>query len=168
MLKKLTPLIFIILLAIAIVVLFFSLASTKRFIVTQDGNLQRLPIAMKSGVYQDSDCGMLIDDLMDASQVIAKNGRSWFFHDHGGMVKWIEDKDFRDEAKIWVMSRDTQKWIDARAAFYSQTDKTPMGYGFGAYESSKDGLIGFNDMRLRVLRGETLRNPLIKKQLSQK
>lgn len=168
MLKKLTPLIFIILLAIAIVVLFFSLASTKRFIVTQDGNLEQLPIVMKAGIYQDSDCGMLIDNLSDASQVIAKNGRSWFFHDHGGMVKWLEDKDFRDEAKVWVMSRDTQKWIDARAAFYSQTDKTPMGYGFGAYESSKEGLIGFDDMRLKVLRGETLHNPLIKKQLSQK
>ena len=82
-----------------------------------------------------------------------------------GKVKWLEDKEFRDSAKIWVMSRDTNRWIDAREAFYSLSDETPMGYGFGACEKRADEFVDFDTMRLRVLRGETLQNPAIRKQL---
>lgn len=165
MIKKYLPFLFVLFVAIAIVAIFLSLASTKKHIVTQKANADFSPVQMSAGVYQDSDCGMVIDTLIDVSQVISKSSNSWFFHDHGGMVKWLEDKPFKDDAKIWVMSRDTKRWIDAREAFYSLTDKTPMGYGFGAYEKMQNNFISFDDMRLRVLRGETLQNPLIKKQL---
>ena len=40
-----------------------------------------------------------------------------------------------------------------------------MGYGFGAYEHDRDFLIDFETMRLRMLRGETLNNPKIRKQI---
>lgn len=165
MMKKSVSFLAIFVFVLIIIILFFSLASTKKMIVVESGNMNQLPIEMKVGLYQDSDCGMVIDNLNDASQVIIKSGKSWFFHDHGGMVKWLEDKEFRDSAKIWVISRDTKKWIDAREAFYSLKDKTAMGYGFGAYEKNIDGYVDFETMRLRMLRGETLRNPLIRKQL---
>lgn len=163
--KKFTPVLILILFVGVLSAIFFSLASGKRMIVVKDGNLKQLPIEMEVGIYQDSDCGMVIDDLQDASQVVIMSGRSWFFHDHGGFVKWLEDKEFRDSAKIWVMSRDTKRWIDAKEAFYSTTDDTPMGYGFGAYEKMAEGFVDFDTMRLRVLRGETLQNPAIRKQL---
>lgn len=165
MIKKYFPFLLILFVGVSIVVIFVSLASSKRYIVTQKANPDFSPLEMSAGVYQDSDCGMLINELSDVSQVISGSLNSWFFHDHGGMAKWLEDKEFRDSAKIWVMSRDTKRWIDAREAFYSQKDETPMGYGFGAYEHNKEGFITFEEMRLRVLRGETLQNPLIKKQL---
>jgi len=165
MIKKYTPLLIVLSLVFIIVMIFLSLASSKKMIVVKDGNTNQLPIEMRSGIFQDSDCGMIIDDLRDASQVIAKSGKSWFFHDHGGMVKWLEDKEFRDSAKIWVMSRDTKRWIDAKEAFYSLVDQTAMGYGFGAYEKESKEYVNFDTMRLRVLRGETLKNPLIRKQL---
>lgn len=165
MMKKFAPVLILFVFTAVIVTIFLSLASSKKMIVVKDGNINQLPIEMQIGIYQDSDCGMVIDELKDASQVIIKSGRSWFFHDHGGFVKWLEDKEFRDSAKIWVMSRDTKRWIDAKEAFYSMSDDTPMGYGFGAYEKATEGFIDFDTMRLRVLRGETLRNPLIKKQL---
>lgn len=165
MFKKFLPIFIIVLIVSAIVAVFVSLASTKKIIVVNDGNINQLPIEMKVGIFQDSDCGMVINNLNDASQVIIKSGKSWFFHDHGGMIKWLEDKEFRESAKIWVMSRDTKRWIDARGAFYSLRDETPMGYGFGAYEKNSDGYVDFDAMRLRMLRGETLRNPLIRKQL---
>ena len=66
------------------------------------------------------------------------------------------------------MSRDTKRWVDAKDAFYSLADDTPMGYGFGAYEKMSEGMIDFDTMRLRVLRGETLQNPAIRKQLLEK
>ncbi|MDP2894720.1 MAG: hypothetical protein Q8N78_10195 [Sulfurimonas sp.] len=164
MIKKFIPLFVVLIAVLVIVMIFLSLASSKKMVVVQDGNIEQKPIEMKAGIFQDSDCGMVIDDLVDASQVITKSGKSWFFHDHGGMVKWLEDKEFRDSAKIWVMSRDTKKWIEAKEAFYSLVDKTPMGYGFGAYEKNNQEYVNFDTMRLKMLRGETLRNPLIRKQ----
>ncbi|MDD5156757.1 hypothetical protein [Sulfurimonas sp.] len=166
--KRLAPFMIITIISIAIVATFLSLASVKKFIVTKDGDLAQLPIAMQIDTFQDGDCGMVINDLKDASQVISKSGKVWFFHDHGGMAKWLEDKEFKDGAKIWVMSRDTKKWIDGRVAHYSLSDKTAMGNGFGAYENSREEYVDFDTMRLKMLRGETLRNPLIRKQLSGK
>lgn len=147
------------------VAIFLLVNSSKKMVVTQSGNLKQLPIEMKSGVFQDSDCGMVINDLSDVSQVISKSGQSWYFHDHGSMAKWLEDKEFKESAKIWVKSRDTKRWINARGAFYSTTDKTAMGSGFGAYEKHDEKYIDFDTMRLNMLRGETLKNPLIKKRL---
>jgi hypothetical protein len=163
MTKRYLP-IFVVL-GLVVMMIMFSLSSSKKMIVVKDGNIAQQPIEMSIGLFQDSDCGMVINDLVDASQVIAKSGKSWFFHDHGGMVKWLEDKEFKDSAKIWVMSRDTKSWIDAREAFYSTKDTTAMSYGFGAYEKENKEFINFDTMRLRVLRGETLRNPLIRKQI---
>ena len=134
-------------------------------IVIKENNLNKLPYNLVVNRYQDSDCGMVIDDLRDASQVISPSGKTWFFHDHGGFVKWLEDKAFKDKAKIWVMSRDSKKYIDARLSFYSLTDETPMDYGFAAYEKKADGHVNFDTMRLRMLRGETLNNPHIRKKL---
>lgn len=165
MLKKILPFLIIVIIATIIVTLFLSLASTNKIIIVNEGNLKQIPIEVEIGKFIDSDCGMVINDLTDLSQVIIKSGKSWFFHDHGGIVKWLEDKEFKDSAVIWVMSRDTKKYINARTAFYSLTDKTAMGYGFGAYENKKDLYVDFDTMRLRMLRGETLKNASIKKQL---
>lgn len=165
MMKRFIPFLVILSLVALIVTIFLSVASQKQMIVIKEGNAKKLPIKMVVNKYQDSDCGMVIDNLNYISQVISPNGKTWFFHDHGGFVKWLEDKEFKDEAVVWVMSLDTKKWIDGRKAFYSLTDKTPMGYGFGAYEKKAPTHVDFDTMRLRMLRGETLNNPHIRKQL---
>lgn len=166
--KKILPFLLLALFVLALVLVFLLLASSKKMIVVTEGNFAQTPIEMSVGLYQDSDCGMVIDDLRDAAQVISKDGKSWFFHDHGGFIKWLEGKKLNDNVKIWVMSRDTKRFIDAKEAFYSLTDETAMGYGFGAYEKSSDDLVTFDIMRLRMLRGETLNNPLIRKELLNK
>jgi len=165
MIKKLVPFTVVIVLVVLIVSVFLLLASKSQMVVIKEHNLKKLPFDLVINKYQDSDCGMVIDDLRDVSQVISPSGKTWFFHDHGGFVKWLEDKPFKDEAVIWVMSRDTKQYIDARLAFYSLTDETPMGYGFGAYEKKADGYVDFDTMQLRMLRGETLLNPHIRKKL---
>jgi len=163
--KKFTPFLVVFVLVAIIIAIFLSLASTQNMQVIHEGNLKRLPIEMELNKYQDSDCGMVIEDLHYASQVIAKNGKTWFFHDHGGFVHWLKDKDFRDDVVIWVMSRDSKKWIDGKKAYYSLTDITPMGYGFGAYEKKSAKMVDFETMSLKMLRGETMNNPQIRKQL---
>lgn len=165
MIKKYMPLFVILSLVAIIVTIFLSVASQKQMIVIKEGNVKKVPLEMVINKYQDSDCGMVIDNMDYISQVISPSGKTWFFHDHGGFVKWLEDKKFRDSSTIWVMSRDTKKWIDGRSAFYSLVDKTPMGYGFGAYEKKAPTHVDFDTMRLRMLRGETLNNPHIRKQL---
>lgn len=165
MMKKFIPFLVILSIVALIVTIFLSVASQQQMIVIKEGNVKKIPLKMVVNKYQDSDCGMVIDNLSYISQVISPSGKTWFFHDHGGFVKWLEDKDFKDEAVIWVMTLDTKKWIDARKAFYSLRDKTPMGYGFGAYEKKAPTHVDFDTMRLRMLRGETLNNPHIRKQL---
>jgi nitrous oxide reductase accessory protein NosL len=163
--KKFTPILVVLVLVVIIVTLFLSLGKVQNMVVIKENNLQKIPLVMELNKYQDSDCGMVITDLQYASQVIAPDGKTWFFHDHGGFVHWLEDKSFKDNATIWVMSKDTHKWIDGKKAFYSLSDITPMGYGFGAYEKRKDGFVTFEQMRLKMLRGETMNNPKIRKQL---
>ncbi len=163
--KKFMPFIVVGVLIVIIVTVFLSLAKVQHMVVIKEGNTQKLPIKMELHKYQDSDCGMVIDDLSYASQVIAPDGRTWFFHDHGDFVHWLSDKPFEKSAVIWVMSRDTHKWIDGRKAYYTLNELTPMGYGFGAYEHKKEGMVDFDTMRLKMLRGETLKNPKIRKQL---
>ncbi len=46
-----------------------------------------------------------------------------------------------------------------------RANETPMHYGFGAYENLKEGMIDFNEMRLRMLRGENMSDPKIRKKL---
>jgi hypothetical protein len=134
-------------------------------IVVKLNNMKKKPIDIVLNKFQDSDCGMIIDNLTYASQVISPSGKTWFFHDHGGMVHWLENKTFKKDAIIWVISRDTNRWINGKTAWYSRDEITPMLYGFGAYEKRKNNLINFKTISLYMLRGETMANPLIKKQL---
>jgi len=163
--KKIAPFLIVFVFVGIIVALFLSLAKVQNMVVIKEGNLQKLPLEIVLHKYQDSDCGMVIDDLTYSSEVVAPDGKTWFFHDHGGFVHWLEDKPFKESAVIWVMSKDTHKYIDGRKAFYSLNDITPMGYGFGAYEKRQEGFVDFATMRLKMLRGETMNNPKIRKRL---
>ncbi len=167
MIKKFAPILIVLTIIAVIVTVFISLASSKQMIVIKEGNLKKLPIKMELKKYQDGFCGMVIEELAYASQVIAPDGKTWFFHDHGDFVLWLKDKPFRDKVVIWVMSRDTHKWIDGKKAYYSLNENTPMGYGFGAYEKNAKNRVDFEEMRLRTLRGETLNNPAIRKEILQ-
>ncbi len=163
--KKILPFLTLIIIIAIIIIIFLSMSNSKQMVVIKDGNITQTPLEIVLGKYQDSDCGMDINDMTYVSQVISTEGKTWFFHDHGGMANWLKNKPFKDNAKIWVMSIDTKKYIAGRSAWYSRTDLTPMGYGFGAYENKKDGFISFEEMGLKMLRNESLRNPYIKKEL---
>ncbi len=163
--KKFAPILIVLVFVGIIVALFLSLGKVQKMVVIKEGNLEKIPLEIVLHKYQDSDCGMVIEDMTYTSQVIAPDGKTWFFHDHGGFIHWLEDKPFKNEAIIWVYAKDTKKWIDAHKAYYSLNDITPMGYGFGAYEKNQDGFISFDTMRLKMLRGETMNNPKIRKKL---
>ena len=163
--KSLRPLLIILAIIALIVTLFLTLAKKENMVTVFEGNIAKQPIPITLDHYQDSACGMVIDEFDYASQVIAPDGTTWFFHDHGGMVKWLEDRSFKDKAVIWVYARDSKKWIDAHKAFYTRDEETPMLYGFGAYEKPAKDRISFDEMKQYTLRGETMENPRIRQQL---
>jgi hypothetical protein len=163
--KKYFPYLTIIIIVSIIVVLFLSLSTSQNMTVVYVGNDEKKPIKIELGKFQDSDCGMVIDDISYASQVVSPSGKTYFFHDHGGMVNWLSTKEFKDDAIIWVMTKDTKRYINGRDAWYSRTDQTPMLYGFGAYEKKQEGFIDYDTMFLHMIRGEHLANPKIRKQL---
>jgi len=148
-----------------IITLFLSLSNVEKMIVVSSGNIKQKPLNMEIGKFQDSDCGMIINNLKYTSQVISQSGKTWFFHDHGGMVHWLEDRDIKNSAKIWVKDTKSGRWIDGRTAWYSRDESTPMNTGFGAYSIKKDRFITFNKMKELMLRGETMSNPYVKKRL---
>ncbi len=156
--KKFAPFLVVFAILGIVVAVFLSLSNKKQMIVTLE-NPNKLPINLEKNKYQDAFCGMVIEDTKYASQVIRDDGKSWFFHDHGDFVEWLKDKPFKNRVMIYVHTIDTNRWIDATKAYYSDNEKTPMGYGFGAYEHKREGLIDYETMRLRVLRGETLNDP---------
>ena len=104
--KKILPILTFIIIVAIIVIIFLSMSNSKQMVVLKEGNTTQTPLEIILEKYQDSDCGMIIDSLEYASQVVASDGKTWFFHDHGGMANWLKDKSFKDSAKIWVMSKD--------------------------------------------------------------
>jgi hypothetical protein len=146
------------------VLLFLSMSTAQKMTVIVNNNISKQPVDIVLNHFQDSDCGMPIEDINYASEAISPKGNTWFFHDHGGLAHWMQDKKFKDQLVIWVWAKDTQKWIDGRKAWYSTNENTPMSYGFVAYENKKRGMIDFDEMYLRVLREETMANPYYKGQ----
>jgi hypothetical protein len=89
-----------------------------------------------------------------------------YFDDIGCLILWSKaNRIDLDSCKVYVFSNDTKRYINALTAYYKINEKTPMNYGFSAYEKSKEGMIEFKEMRLRMLRGEHLGNPKIRKKI---
>jgi len=111
-------------------------------------------------------CRMGVEHKENAAQVVFEDEKTYIFDDVGCLVLWIEQVKANKEAiKMFVFAKDTHRWIDAKKAFYSIKDETPMGYGFGGYEKNQTEFIDIETMRLKMLRGENMSDPKIRKML---
>ncbi|MEA3523557.1 MAG: hypothetical protein U9R50_11375 [Campylobacterota bacterium] len=165
MMKKFLPYIIIVLIILTMVSIFLSRASQQQMLTVYENNTERKALPIKLGHYQDTQCGMPIEQLQDSAQAVAPNGKTWFFDDIGCLAIWMEDKSFKDDLIIWVYAKDTKSWIDGHKAWYSLTDSTPMHYGFGAYVNKKESYINFKTMQLKMLRNENMSNPYYRREL---
>lgn len=163
--KKLLPLAIILIILSIIAVIIVSMAKNDQPVTIVKGNTEMKPWPLKVNFTNDPYCKMLIIEQKNSTQVISPNGNTWFFDDPACMVLWLQDKALKEQAKLWIYSIDTHKWIDARKAWYGRADKTAMHYGFGGREKQVEGTIDFETMSLYVLRGEHLGNPKIRKML---
>jgi len=130
-------------------------------------NYEKVALEFKENEVQCPQCNMFLVHKEHTAQAITSDNKTYFFDDPGCLVLWIDQKHKKKANEIvkWVYAHDSKKWIDAQKAFYSFSDKTPMNYGFTAYENEIENYIGYDEMRLRMLRGENMTNPKIRKKL---
>ena len=107
------------------------------------------------------ECKMVIDKNKKENTSYIKQV---YFDDIGCMVLWTKAHNSNLD-NVMVYAKDAKIYIKATDAHYTINERTPMGYGFTAYQKAQKGAIDFQDMRLRMLRGETMRNPKIRKQI---
>lgn len=150
---------------VVVIIIGISLFKSDAPIALKKGNFKQQPLPIKLNKTNDPECAMLIKTTRNAAEVAAPDGRTWFFDDPGCMVLWLKNKPFKGKAKLWVHTLDTKRWIDAHDAHFGVADHTAMHYGFGAREHAGKGTIDFNEMKLRMYRGETLKNPKIRKKI---
>lgn len=163
--KKVAPFVVMVLVVGIMAILVVSRARQQHNLTILTGNTQRVAVPVVLGHYQDTQCGMTIDHLEDAAQAVAPDGRTWFFDDVGCLALWLKTNKLRDKMKLWVYTRDTERWIDGRRAWYSRADQTTMEYGFAAHEDPDEGRVDFQEMYKLMYRGENLTNPYTRKEL---
>lgn len=163
--RKIAPVLVVLLLMAVIVVITLSRAKQQSNLTIYTGNQDRQPIELVLGHYQDTQCGMTIEQVQDSAQAVAPDGRTWFFDDVGCLAQWLKTNRLRDEMVLWVYGRDTGTWIDGRLAWYSRADQTPMEFGFAPYAEHQEGFVDFDTMVQMMLRGENLTNPYTRKEL---
>ncbi len=162
--KKLAPALVVVLLVAIVSVVVVARSKQQGYVTEILGNHERQPVEVVFDHYQCPGCGMLLRQLRDSAQAIDSDGRTIFFDDVGCLARWLEEQEDEDLI-LWVHTRDTEEWTDGRTAQYSRDDVTPMRYGFAAYHNEKEGFISFDEMSLKMLRGENLTNPYVKKEL---
>jgi len=143
----------------------FAYLRTQNQLPTDRENSDEVPLAFQDNTVQCPTCHMYLVGKKHTAQII-KDAKTYFFDDVGCAVLWMKAQNVEpSRVRMWVFSNDTNRYVDALRAFYSVTDETPMHYGFGAYEQQGENRIMFDEMRLRMLRGETMIDPKIRKKL---
>lgn len=138
----------------------------KHQLPTQVSNSAKAPLEFKDNTLQCPECHMYIVGKKHTAQIITQDSKTHFFDDIGCAILWMRDQKIKPQTiTMWAYSNDTNRYINAFKASYSIIDETPMHYGFGAYEHPKEGFIDFDEMRLRMLRGENMSDPKIRKKL---
>jgi len=158
----------IMIILIFFIILVFSLFSTSSFkqhIVVTPNNHTKQAIQIEKDKYKDRFCNMSISDISYSAQAILENGDTLFFDDIGCLVLWEKDQKNKANIVLWVYAKDKQKYINAKKAWYSVDELSPMRYGFGAYSKKQDKRIDFETMKKNMLSQTTMANPKVRKHI---
>ena len=114
-----------------------------------------------------AECYMPINKNRQFTASLKKNGSVAEFDDIGCMILYAHDKKIHLKlAEPKTYSKDTKKYINPFEGHFQIDEKTPMMYGFSVYENKTDKkMIDFNEVTIKMLRGEHMRNLKIRKQL---
>ncbi|MDD5373164.1 MAG: hypothetical protein PHO62_07030 [Sulfurimonas sp.] len=103
-------------------------------------------------------CVMVLSDRKHTIQLRDPSSKKVYkFDDIGCMVLWFNEEKiaYKDSVQIWITDAISGEWIDARSAFYTTQNVTPMAYGFSAYKNkesikSGDEIITYDEVLKRV------------------
>ncbi|MDD2789463.1 MAG: hypothetical protein PHU40_02230 [Sulfurimonas sp.] len=110
-------------------------------------------------------CHMKVEAAHLHTATLLLDGKTSYFDDIGCLILWAHSNNISLEKNVKVFTNDTKRYINADLAKYRVNDTTPMMYGFSAHETEDNGYIKFDEVILRMLRGENMTNPKIRKQL---
>ncbi len=100
------------------------------------------------------------------SATLNTDGVTNYFDDIGCMILWAHQNSIDlTKAEAKVFANDSKKYINAYDAHYKLNEKTPMSYGFSADENKIENTIDFKEVAIKMLRGEHMANPKIRKQI---
>lgn len=106
-------------------------------------------------------CRMVLSDPYFAAQIrYFPKGKSKSkvvkFDDIGCAMVWLQDKEFKDDAKteIWVSNHKDRSWINARTATFVHKRTSPMEYGLGAQIEFEDGGLNYEQAKAHVYKIE--------------
>jgi hypothetical protein len=89
-----------------------------------DANLPHTPIWGKE---RCGSCAMLVDDRRFAGQAVSEKGEHLFFDDPGCLATYVSAHPSVRHA--WLLD-EHGAWMDAAAARFESSAKSPMDYGF--------------------------------------
>jgi len=101
-------------------------------------------------------CAMAVSDRHYSAQVrggaAGQKTRLYKFDDIGCAVVWLDQQDWKDDARteIWVTDQLSGEWIDARLASYVTGKVTPMDYGLGAQREASPRAMDFAQARKHI------------------
>ncbi len=111
-------------------------------------------------------CNMELPKSNIHTATLDDSGKIHYFDDIGCLILWAKENDFNfRDMKTEIFSNDTKRYINSFDAFYRIDEKTPMLYGFSAYEKELENTIKFDEVIMKMLRGEHMANPKIRKQI---
>lgn len=144
----------------------FFVASTLLVILSACGDSEKASPDAKNNNTACPQCHMEVDASNKYSSKIEVQNDKYIFDDIGCMILFAQNKgiDFSID-RASVFTKDTEKFIPIYKAKYKMHEKTPMSYGFVAYELKDDTMIVFDELRLKMLRGEHMANPKIRKKV---
>lgn len=158
--------IILIILPLSAIVLLWYYLSIYNQRADEVSNTSKSALEFKDNTLQCPQCHMFLVGKKDTAQIITSDNKTHFFDDIGCAILWLRDEKIESKnVTFWVYTRDTVEYILAKDAHYSRIDNTPMHYGFAAYKNAQENLLDFDSMRLMMLRGETLSDPKIRKNL---
>lgn len=113
-----------------------------------------------------STCNMKISDSKLFTSYLNIDDKTHYFDDIGCMVLFAKQNQINlIELKSLVFAADAGTYINAQEAYYKIDENTPMNYGFNAYKKTLSGAITFDEVIVKMLRGEHMANPKIRKQI---
>jgi len=81
-------------------------------------------------------CNMILSDRRFAFEIInPTSGKVHKFDDMGCGIMWLKERNvpWKNRAIIWIIDAKNGKWINARKAYYTTGNVTPMAYGLAGY-----------------------------------